>query len=407
MSEPLSYRMRPKQLNEVVGHKYLCSNTGILTNMIKKNSYYSFILYGPPGVGKTTIAKCFCSESNKENYWFNASTDDKKKLQNILSSTDYGQIILVVDEIHRMNNNIQEVLLPYVENGKVILIGLTTLSAYQAVNIAIRSRVQIYELKELDNEDIIILLKRALRDVTFSYDEKVLYTISSISNNEARSALNILEAMLIYDDKSLTLDTLKLVSGKHNLALDKNQEHYYELLSAMQKSIRGSDVDAALYYLAKLIILGDLKIILRRLMVIAYEDIGLANPNMGLRVYIACKVCEELGFPEASKMLSNVVIDMAISAKSNTADVAINNAIEFVENNPNLITPDHVINAKIKLNDSIYHYPHNDINSINDQTHLPPEIKVMRFYHGKLETPYEKALVERNELIKKIKKIDK
>ncbi|MDR2867058.1 MAG: AAA family ATPase [Acholeplasmatales bacterium] len=403
--EPLSYFLRPTQFNDIVSHQHLIGPEGIFRKMIASKKYFSFILYGNPGVGKTTIAKCFCLESKEDYYLFNASTDDKNKLKQILDVTYYHSIILIVDEIHRMNNNIQEVLLPYLEAGKVYLIGLTTLSPYHAVNIAIRSRCQIFELKDLLKQDIITLLQRAVKDLALNIEEGVFEAIAQVSNNEARSALNLLETLLVLDDKNLTLSNLTKITLKPNILLDKNQDYYYELLSALQKSIRGSDVDASLYYLAKLITLGDLKIIQRRLMVIAYEDIGLANPNIGLRVNAALEAATQLGFPEACKPLANIVIEMALSVKSNTANTAIENALEFVQNNPNYKTPNHAINAKIKLNPQIYHYPHNDSNSLNDQSYLPIEIKDQRFYFGKMDSDYEKSLVDRNEYIKKIKKL--
>ncbi|MDR1697725.1 MAG: AAA family ATPase, partial [Erysipelotrichaceae bacterium] len=280
--EPLYQKLRPKTLSEVVSHSKLVGPKGILSKAAEQKQFFSFILYGNPGVGKTTIALSFAAESGLEYRLFNASSDDKNYLKQILEVTNFLEIILIVDEIHRMNNNIQEVLLPYLEQGKIYLIGLTTLSPYHAVNIAIRSRCQIFELKDLTANDIIVLLERAIKDLDVLVEDGVFKAIARLSNNEARSALNLLELLLIDNPKKITLTSLNNIAPESNMLLDKNQDYYYELLSALQKSIRGSDVDAALYYLAKLIILGDLKIIIRRLLVIVYEDIGLANPNLPL-----------------------------------------------------------------------------------------------------------------------------
>ncbi|MDR2828085.1 MAG: AAA family ATPase [Acholeplasmatales bacterium] len=406
--EPLAYLLRPLKFEDVVGHDYLIGEKGILSIALAKKKLFSFILYGNPGVGKTTIANILCAKSDMTHYFFNASTDNKQKLKDILQDTLYRDVLLVVDEIHRMNNDIQEALLPYIENGKVILVGLTTISPYHSVNIAIRSRVRIFELKDLTTTDIVKLLLKGIShyEEKITYDDGVLEEIALYSNNEARTSLNILEtAILVSSNNHINKETLMVALQKKNLKLDKNADNYYALLSALQKSIRGSDVNASIHYLAKLILLEDLKIILRRLYVIAYEDIGLANSTMGMKVYAACKVCEELGLPEARIPLANIVIDMALSPKSNTALQAIDEAISDIENIDTGVIPDHALNSKIKENPKIYHYPHNDINSVNNQRYIPLKIENKRYYKAKKESSYEKALAEREELINKIKNI--
>jgi putative ATPase len=389
----------------MVGHDFLIGENGILRQCLRTKHYFSFLLAGNPGVGKTTIALNFVQETGCEGFLFNASTDNKAKLKDILLHTQYSDVFLIIDEIHRMNNDIQETLLPWLETGKVYLIGLTTLSPYQAVNIAIRSRCLVYQLPDLTEQEVTLLLQRAIAVNPIPVEEGAISLLVQRSNHEARTALNLLEGALILDEKHLTKANILAVSDQQSLNLDANQDHYYDLLSALQKSIRGSDVDAALYYLAQLIILGDLKIILRRMLVICYEDIGLANVNMGLRMESASRTCEILGLPECQKVLAVMAIDMSLAPKSNSADAAISKAIETIQTEGTLPPPDHALNRKIKLNPSIYHYPHNDPDSLNDQSYLPLKIKNYRFYLGKFESEYEKALINRNTAIKKLKKL--
>jgi putative ATPase len=293
------------------------------------------------------------------------------------------------------------------ENGNATVIGLTTLNPYQSINMAIRSRCHLYEVKKLDDEAIEKALLSAIKalDVDIRIDKNALKAIIRFSNHEIRTALNILESasLILHDGDLLTPQTVYRVAGKMSHDLDDHEDNFYDLLSALQKSIRGSDVDAAVHYLARLITLGDLPSIIRRLLVIAYEDIGLANPLMGGKVLNGCDAAMKVGFPEARIILSALVIDMALSPKSNTAIVAIDEALSDYENEDTGVVPDHVDNRKIKLNPEIYHYPHNDKDSINDQVYLPDKIKHKAYYHPKDESAYEKALSERLKTIDKIK----
>ncbi|MDI6452043.1 AAA family ATPase [Peloplasma aerotolerans] len=407
--KPLAYRMRPQKFEDVFGQDHLVGHDGVLVSMLEKKKLLSFILHGPPGTGKTTIAQLFAQQSELDFYFFNASTDSKAKLKDIIETTNYHDILIVIDEIHRMKTDVQDYLLPYMENGNATVIGLTTLNPYQSINMAIRSRCHLYEVKKLDDEAIEKALMSAIKelDVDIRIDKNALSAITRYSNSEVRTALNILESasLVLNDGDLLTAQTVYRVAGKVSHDLDDHEDHFYNLLSALQKSIRGSDVDASIHYLARLITLGDLQSIIRRLLVIAYEDIGLANPLMGGKVLNACDAAIRVGFPEARIILANVVIDMAISPKSNTAIAAIDNAIADYENTDTGTVPDHVNNRKIKLNPEIYHYPHLDADSINDQTHLPDKIKDKTYYHPKTESSYEKALAERLKIIDKVKKI--
>jgi len=405
--KPLAYRMRPEKFEDVFGQDHLVGPDGVLVQMLKRKKLLSFILYGPPGTGKTTIASIFAKESGLDPYFFNASTDTKARLKDILDTTAYHDILIVIDEIHRMKTDVQDYLLPFMESGNATVIGITTLNPYQSINMAIRSRCHLYEVKKLDEDSIEKALMAAIKelDVDLRIEQNALRAIIRYSNHEIRTALNILESasLILNDGDLLTPQTVYRIAGRMTHDLDDREDNYYDLLSALQKSIRGSDVDASIHYLARLITLGDLPSIVRRLMVIAYEDIGLANPLMGGKVVSACDAAMRVGFPEARIILATTVIDMAISPKSNTAVLAIDQALFEYENEDTAVVPDHVDNRKIKVHPEIYRYPHNDKDSINDQTYLPDKIKDAIYYHPKEESSYEKALAERLKVLDKIK----
>lgn len=405
--EPLASRMRPKNFDEVYGQDHLLSKHGVLTKMIEKKKYLSFILYGPPGTGKTTTAKLFSDKSMLDTYFFNASTDNKAKLKDILDMTAYHDVLIIVDEIHRMKTDIQDYLLPFLESGKAIMIGLTTLNPYQSINMAIRSRCHLYEIKALSDKDIEAAILHAIQylDHDIHLTDDALAAIIRASNSEIRSALNLLEsASLVVDDgQKITSNIIRKLAGKPQLSLDDHENHYFEMLSALQKSIRGSDVDASIHYLARLLTLGDLEIIFRRLIVIAYEDIGLANPTMGQKVLAAIQSAKMTGLPEARIPLSVIVVDMALSPKSNTAYSALDKAMEDFQNGLAGPIPKHIDNKYIKQHPDSYKYPHNDPGSLNSQTHLPDNLLDKTYYVPKDESAYEKALKDRLKLIDNIK----
>jgi len=405
--KPLAYRIRPERFEDVVGQDHLVGPQGVLRAMLEKKRILSYILHGPPGTGKTTIATIFAEKSGLDTYFFNASTDSKARLKDIIKTTTYHDILIVIDEIHRMNTDVQDYLLPYIENGKATIIGITTLNPYQSVNMAIRSRCHLFQVKHLTDESLEKAIKRGLSalEIDIQIEKDALEAIIRYANHEVRSALNLLEsaALVLGDGARLTRGTLRRITGQAQHDLDADGDAFYNLLSGLQKSIRGSDVDAALFYLAQLLVLGDLQAIQRRLLVIAYEDIGLANPLMGGKVLHATEACLKVGMPEARIILGTIVIDMALSPKSNTAYLAIEKAIETYEKGGTGVFPDYINNNKIKLNPAIYHYPHDSFNSINDQRYLPKDIKDEVFYLPKHESNYEKALAERLKTIDRIK----
>lgn len=405
--EPLASRMRPKTLKDVFGQDHLIGEDGVLTKMLEKKKWLSFILYGPPGTGKTTIARLFADASELDTYYFNASTDNKARLKDILDMTAYHDVLILVDEIHRMKTDIQDYLLPFLESGKAIMIGMTTLNPYQSINLAIRSRCHLYEIKSLSDEDIKKALFKGMTqlEVDFKLTDDAIHSIIRSSNHEIRSALNLLESasLVLNDGDVLTSNMVRRLAGKVQLSLDDGEDHYFQMISALQKAIRGSDVDASLHYLARLLTLGDLEIIYRRLMVIAYEDIGLANPTMGQKVYTAIQASKMLGMPEARIPLATVVVDMALSPKSNTAYSALDEAMLDFQNGFTGDIPKHVDNNYLRSHPDAYHYPHNDPNSLNGERYMPEKIEHKKYYKPKTESPYEKALADRKNLIDKIK----
>lgn len=396
--ELLANKIRPTKLNEIIGQEHLIGEDKILSNLINNKKMFSIILYGKPGIGKTTIANVIVNELNKPYRFLNATTSKVTDFNIIIEEAKMiGEMIVVIDEIHRMNKDKQDLLLPYIESGLVILIGLTTSNPYHKINPAIRSRCQIFELKELTNEDIIKGLTRAINFLEdIKIDDKSLNLIASLSGGDFRAALNLLETSYYSTkDKNITENVIKSVNSKPILFADKNEDGHYDLLSAFQKSIRGSDPDAAIYYLARLIEIGDLDSIYRRMSVIAYEDIGLANPGMGPKVQAAINAAELVGLPEARIPLSVVVLELALSPKSNSAYLALDAALNDIRKSNTGNVPEH-----IRIHTTTYKYPHDYPKYWVKQQYLPDNIKNKKYYNPK-KNNYENNLNKINEEMRK------
>ena len=384
---PLADLIRPNKLDDIIGQKHLIGKGKIIRNLINNKKIFSMILYGPCGTGKTTLAYTIINELSLPFDFLNATINSKKDLDEVIKKAKENDgLVLIMDEIHRLNKDKQDLLLPYLENGIITLIGLTTANPYHSINPAIRSRCQLFELKLLQKEDIIIALEKAKKYLDkIKIDKDCLNYIASLSGGDIRYAYNFLEvAYYASNDYKITMDTLKTINNKPSLYIDKNEDGYYDVISALQKSIRGSDVNAALHYLARLLIAEDLDIIYRRLSVIAYEDIGLANPAIGPRLDAAINAAERVGLPEARIPLGEIVIDMALSPKSNSAYNAISSAINDIQMGNVGKVPNH-----LKTSSKDYKYPHNYKNSYVQQQYLPDNIKDRKYYIPKTTSKYE------------------
>lgn len=379
--EILADKIRPKNLSEVIGQKHLVGPGKILSNLVANKKLFSMIFYGKPGIGKTSIANALVNELNLRYKFMNATINNKNDFDVAIAEAKmYGDLVLIVDEIHRMNKDKQDLLLPYIENGTIILIGLTTSNPYHKINPAIRSRCQIFELHELTTEDIFTGLKRAstyLEEIKITDD--VINYIANLASGDLRYALNLLEmAYYSASNKKVTLEEIKNINAKPVFFHDKDGDGHYDVLSALQKSIRGSDVDAALHYLARLIEAEDLDSIYRRLSVIAYEDIGMANPGIGPRVMAAIHAAELVGLPEARIPLGQIVVEMALSPKSNSSHLALDTALNDIHKGNTGNVPDN-----IKTNSKTYLYPHDYPYSWVKQEYMPTNLKGKIYYHPK------------------------
>ncbi|MRX71377.1 AAA family ATPase [Bacillus lacus] len=411
--EPLAYRMRPQTLEEIAGQKDIIGSHTSLYKMIKNGFVPSMLLYGEPGTGKTSLAHAIAGTTKLPFISLNATTSGKKDVEAAVEETRLtGKVLLFLDEIHRFNKAQQDYLLPHVESGSIILIGATTENPFHDVNPAIRSRCgQIKQLTRLEEDDIAQLLNRALKDekkglgkTSVSITENQIQKIAGGSNGDARKALTMLESIVYASPKTegsffIEDSVIEDMIGKAGVYGDKKGSHFYNLLSSFQKSIRGSDVDAALYYLAHLLENGDLTAVNRRLLVIAYEDIGLANPAAGTHVLSAVEASERLGLPEARIPLAAAVVELCLSSKSNSAYKALDQAISDIRSGKTGEIPKHLrdghYSGAAALGHTGYLYPHDyPIGTFGGWVHqeyLPSKLEGTRYYHP-IEAGEEKRL---------------
>ena len=403
MNSPLAIKMAPEKLSDLVGQEHLIGKDKVIYNLIKNKKLFSMILYGKPGIGKTSIARVIVNELDIRYRMLNATINNKKDFDTVIEEAKvYNGIVLIMDEIHRMNKDKQDLLLPYVESGLITLIGLTTSNPYHSINPAIRSRLHIFELKPLTKDNIIDGIKKACKKelTDIKIDKKSIDYIATVSNNDLRYAYNLLElAYYAKSDHHITLDVLSEINVKSVFMFDKGEDSFYDTLSALQKSIRGSDVNASLHYLGRLLIAGDLDNLTRRLSVIAYEDIGLANPSIGPKLDAAINAALRVGMPEARIPLSEIVIEMSLSPKSNSAITAIDKVLSDIETGKCGPIPEH-----IRITANGYKYPHDYPNDWVDQQYLPDNLKNKKYYIPKETSQYEKNLKAINDNIEKLKK---
>ncbi|MGM7635722.1 replication-associated recombination protein A [Bacillus sp. Hm123] len=409
--KPLAFRMRPRTIEEIVGQNHLVDEGKIIHRMVAAKQLSSMILYGPPGIGKTSIASAIAGSTKYAFRALNAVTSNKKDMEIIAAEAKMsGKVILLLDEVHRLDKGKQDFLLPFLENGMITLIGATTSNPYHAINPAIRSRCQIFELKPLTPEQIKETLSRALKDeerglgkYPVEMEESALDHFAQASGGDVRSSLNALELAVLStprnDDECIFIhrDIAEECLQKKSFSHDKDGDAHYDVLSAFQKSIRGSDANAALHYLARLIEAGDLPSISRRLLVIAYEDIGLASPQAGPRTFAAIQTAEKIGFPEARIPLASAVIELCLSPKSNSAISAIDAALADVRSGKSGDVPDHLKDAHYQGAKELgrgleYQYPHDFESGWVKQQYLPNTIKNKRYYEPKKTGKFEQAL---------------
>lgn len=413
---PLASRLRPTSLEEVVGQQHIIGKDKLLYRAIKADKLSSVLFYGPPGTGKTTLAKVIASTTSASFTQINATAAGKKDMEEVVRQAKdaagmYGKkTILFIDEIHRFNKGQQDYLLPFVEDGTVILIGATTENPYFEVNGALLSRSVVFELKPLSAEDIKVLLLRAVSD-----EEKgmgaygavlcpdALEFLADASNGDARSALNAVELGILTTERSedgkiyITLPVAEECIQKRAVKYDKSGDNHYDVISAFIKSMRGSDPDAAVYYLARMLCAGeDIRFIARRVMICASEDVGMADPNALVVAVAACQAVERVGMPEARILLSHAVTYVATAPKSNASCLAIDRAMERVQSTRTAQVPAHLQDSHYpssgKLGRGIgYQYAHDYPGHYVDQQYLPEELKGERFYDP-TENGYEKQV---------------
>lgn len=410
MSEPLAERMRPRSLDDYVGQKHLVGEGAILRKMIDAGRISSFILWGPPGVGKTTLAQIIAHTLKVPFYTLSAVTSGVKDVREVIERAknnrffDSASPILFIDEIHRFSKSQQDSLLGAVEKGIVTLIGATTENPSFEVIRPLLSRCQLYVLKPLGKDDLQGLLERAIhKDVVLKEKDITLKETSAMlrySGGDARKLLNILELIVnsfSSDEIIITDEVVERELQENPLAYDKQGEMHYDIISAFIKSIRGSDPDAALYWMARMIEGGeDPQFIARRVVISASEDIGLANPNALLLANAAFDTVMKIGWPDARIALAEAVVYLATSPKSNSAYLGINAAIARVRETGNLPVPLHIRNAPTQLMAELgyhdgYKYPHDYPGHFTSQQYLPSEIQNERFWHAQ-HSPNEEKL---------------
>ena len=425
---PLASRMRPTTLEEVVGQQHIIGKDKLLYRAIKADKLSSIIFYGPPGTGKTTLAKVIANTTSANFTQINATVAGKKDMEEVVGKAKdnlgmYGKkTILFVDEIHRFNKGQQDYLLPFVEDGTLILIGATTENPYFEVNSALISRSSVFELKSLTKDDIKVLLKRAVYDeekgmgsYRAEIEEDALEFLADIAGGDARNALNAIELGILTTERGadgkihITLDVAEECIQKRVVRYDKTGDNHYDTISAFIKSMRGSDPDAAVYYLAKMLYAGeDIKFIARRIMISASEDVGNADPNALTVAVSAAQAVERLGMPEARIVLAQAVTYIASAPKSNAAYLAVDAALETVRNYKTTV-PVHLQDSHYKgaakLGHGIgYKYAHDYPEHYVEQQYLPSEIKDMKFYEP-TEIGYEKNIKEHLNRLKNRKEI--
>ncbi len=418
--QPLAFRLRPKHINDIIGQTHLVGEGKMVQRMVSAQRLASMILFGPPGTGKTSMAIALANTLGLRYKILNAVIDKKKDMEIAVEEAKmWGTLVIILDEVHRLDKAKQDFLLPHLESNLITLIGCTTSNPYHSINPAIRSRVHLFELKKLSAEEVEEALVRAINDpeeglgdLKIDITKEALEHFANSSGGDLRAALNGLELAAFSTKQTkdniikIDLDVAEVCMQKKSFSHDKGGDAHYDVLSAFQKSIRGSDVNAALHYLARLIEAGDLDSIARRMTVIAYEDIGLGNPSAGMRTLAAIEAAERVGFPEARIPLSVALVELCLSPKSNSAYKALDQAMSDVRISdigeiPAHLKDSHYYGAS-KLGRGVdYKYPHNYPGAWVKQQYLPDALKNRKYYQPVETGKFERAMKQVYEQINK------
>ena len=406
MNAPLAYRVRPHTLDDIIGQKHLVGEDGFLRHLMESNTLVSMIFYGPPGSGKTTLAEAFSRSMDAHLIKLNAVTSNKKEMEAAIEESRlFPHPIIIMDEVHRLSKDKQDLLLPFIESGTIYLIGATTANPYIAINPAIRSRCHLLEVKPLTQKEIIEGIHRVIElpnglNNMYTFSDEAVATIARLASGDMRFAMNLVEVATLGSKKMhIEKSDIDAITKIPNYLMDQDENGHYDAVSALQKSIRGSDVDAALYYLARLCAAGDLESIERRLLVTAYEDIGLANPQAVTRCATALESARKVGLPEAVIPLGFTVCDLALSPKSKVACNAIHKAMDVATSSP-LDVMDYLKLTPVNVQEEDK-YPYDRPDIWEKIQYLPELIKNMQFYEPSDHSSYERALNENYRRLKK------
>ena len=406
MNAPLAYRVRPHTLDDIIGQKHLVGEDGFLRHLVESNTLVSMIFYGPPGSGKTTLAEAFSRSMDAHLIKLNAVTSNKKEMEAAIEESRlFPHPIIIMDEVHRLSKDKQDLLLPFIESGTIYLIGATTANPYIAINPAIRSRCHLLEVKPLTQKEIIEGIHRVIElpnglNNMYTFSDEAVSTIARLASGDMRFAMNLVEVATLGSKKiHIEKSDIDAITKIPNYLMDQDENGHYDAVSALQKSIRGSDVDAALYYLARLCAAGDLESIERRLLVTAYEDIGLANPQAVTRCTTALESARKVGFPEAIIPLGFTVCDLALSPKSRASCDAMHKAMDIATSSP-LDVMDYLKLTPVNVQEEDK-YPYDRPDIWEKIQYLPELIKNMQFYEPSDHSSYERALNENYRRLKK------
>ncbi|AHI53718.1 recombination factor protein RarA [Spiroplasma sabaudiense Ar-1343] len=403
MERPLAIILRPTTIRDIIGQSHVINDDGIISRMVKNQFLTNLIFFGSPGVGKTSLAIALANDLKTDFTIFNASVDKKEKLQKIINQQDLDKKhIVIVDEIHRMNRDKQDILLEFLESGQIILFAATTENPYFVINPAIRSRCNLISLEVINDKEMYQGLKKIIKNLEhkLEIDDEAIKYLAELASGDLRTAINWVEILMkLYREDKITINTIAKIIPDAKSRGSGYGEEFHDLKSALQKSIRGSDVNAALHYWARLMALGDYETLMRRMLIMAYEDIGLANPTIPPRIFHAIQSFRQVGMPEGRIILGLAIVEMALSEKSISAYNAAEMALNDVKNGicppvPKLLKDTSYKSATKLGSGKGYKYPPNYENSWVEQQYLPNELKDQVYFLPKNSSKYEKKIIE-------------